>query len=158
MRYVSCVLPARTQLGHVERRLLLDASAFDSLGPPYEHAVFPVLVNAPGRDGQEATRRAVQQLVSKGLIELLGEKRFAQPKGGGFGGKDAYDWLIEKDARLAKDPRTRFTTMREATGSRPRPEYKRKVTFRLMRRTEMGDRVVREYRRELEGGLPIRWR
>jgi hypothetical protein len=64
------MLPPGTQLGKIERRLLLDAPAFDALPPPHDHQWAPVWSYAPGVSGRTAARRAALKLQRLGLLDL----------------------------------------------------------------------------------------
>lgn len=159
-------VPKGTQLGRVERRLLLDAPAFGLLGPPLDDVAWcPVWAYGAGPAGKNAAKRATAKLEGLGWLEVLrlpnGRPALRRYQ------RHQLPALIVAWRRAGwmegGDPRLGFMLRRrdEVTG---KVEWKSHVVLRSMRRTTLGDQVVEQYRPQLESALapgkmlPIRWR
>lgn len=141
------MLPAGTRLGHAERRLLLAAPSSDAVGGA-DAKVIPLLPAGPSPSAFERPRNVARRLREHGLIAALSRTS---------SGEDMARYLLTRTGEGVRGE-VQWACQRQGGG------WKRRTTMWFVRRTPLGDEVVRAYREELRSALtdgplkPIRWR
>lgn len=150
------MLPRRTQLGQRVRALLLEA-------PPEFMPPVLLLPHVPGGSITTATLKAARTTTSKAKRTLvdLGLLTVSAPvvvRGVDAGGRALLAAERKGFIHDGNRERAMWAYAHLDPGGRSEPRWKRHVELRTIQRTAKGDELVTAYRRELENGLPIRWR
>lgn len=142
------MLPAKTRLGRVQRRLLLAAPSSDAVGG-HDPKWVPLLPAGPTESEQEAPRNAARRLEGHGLLEVT--KRESS-------GEDAARFLL--GACGAPPREVEWACRKRGAAS----VWRSRTTVWLVRRTVFGDDFLGAYREELLSAVgdeplkPFRWR